>query len=64
MKTMVWLSTHTSLRICSTIAQAVAFGTPGDHIHAMAVDGVQPAAKASHIIRATRTGRKIASRLF
>lgn len=63
MARMVWLSTLTSLRVCSSIAQAVALGKPGDHVHAMSTDGVQPAAKASHVIRATKSGRKVAVRL-
>ena len=60
---MVWLSTLTSIRVCSSVAQAVALGAVGDHVHAMSTDGVQPAAKASHVIRATKSGRKVAVRL-
>ena len=63
MARMVWLSTLTSLRVCSSIAQAVALGKPGDHVHAMSTDGVQPAAKASHVIMETKSGRKVAVRL-
>lgn len=60
---MVWLSTPTTLRVCSSVAQAVTLGAPGDHVHADDADGLRPAARPSHVIRATRTGRKIAVRL-
>lgn len=55
-----WLSTLTSLRVCKSIAQAVALGKPGDLICAHDVEANAPAARASHKIALTRSGRKIA----
>lgn len=58
-----WLSTLTSLRICHSISQAVALGTPGDVIIAHDPVAKAPAGKASHRIVATRTGGKRAVRI-
>jgi hypothetical protein len=64
MKNAVWLSTFTTLRVCSSVRQAVAIGAPGDHIHQDCEDGCNaPAALASHKIVATRTGGKRAVRI-
>jgi len=63
-KRIVWLSTSTMLLACTSIAQAVARGAPGDCIHKHDPEANLPASKASHVIHATRSGRKVAIRVI
>ncbi len=63
MKNMVWLSTLTSLRVCSSVANAVAIGNPGDTLLAHDREANAPAALPSYRIVASRSGKKRAVRL-
>lgn len=63
MSKIIWLSTPTMLRACHSLGNALEHGKPGDRILQHDKDADRPASFASHVIRLTRSGRKVAEKV-